>query len=61
MANPVISYNRVVARILFKLWTQNRLVTLWEGDLLLLKVYESSLSYMEGKPFDFMQSFYTAL
>ena len=27
----------------------------------MLKVYERPLSYAEGKPFDFMQSFYTAL
>ena len=27
----------------------------------MLKVYERSLSYAEGKPFDFTQSFYTAL
>ena len=33
---------------------------LWEGDLLHLEVYKGSLRYAERKPFDLMQSFYTA-
>ena len=40
--------------------------TISSGDLVgrwfvTLKVYERSLSYVEGKPSDFTQSFYTAL
>ena len=55
------NFNGMVARILIKVHARNHLVTLWEGNLSHLKVYEESLSYVEGKPFDFKQSFYTAL
>ena len=50
-----ISYDRVVARISIKLCARYHQVTFWEGDLLRLryKMYERSLSYAEGKPFDF--------
>ena len=57
----IISYNRVVTRVSNKLRAWNCLLTLWEGDLSSLKGYKRSLSYAEGKPFDFMQSFYSAL
>ena len=61
MPITAVSSNRIVARISIKLCTRNRQVTMCEGDLSRLKVYEESLSYAERKPFDFMQSFYTAL
>ena len=55
------SFSGMVTRTSIKLRTRNRLVTLWEGDLSRRKVYEESLSYAEMKPFDFTQSFYTAV
>ena len=56
-----VSFNGIVARISIKLGARNRLVTLCEGDLSRLKVYKELLSYVEGKPFEFIHSFYTAL
>ena len=50
-----VSSNRIVSRILIQLCAQNRQVTTCEDDLSCQEVYEESL------PFDFMQSFYTAL
>ena len=56
-----VGFNGIVARIsIIKICAQNCLVTLCEGDLSCLKVYEESLSYEERKLFDFTQSFYTA-
>ena len=54
-------YDRIIIRILIKLSTRNHLVALFEDDLSRLKVYKRSLSCVERKPFDFKQSFYTAL
>ena len=54
-------YYQSISRILIILRTQNHLVAFWEGDFSLSKVYEGSLGCAEGSPFDFMQSFYTAL
>ena len=52
---------RIIIRVLIKLSSRNHLVALCEDDLSRLKVYKRSLSCVERKPFDFMQSFYTAL
>ena len=52
---------QLVTRILIILRARNLLVNLWKGDLSHSKVYEGPLSYAEGKPFDFMKSFYSAL
>ena len=53
---------RLIARISIILRAQNYPVALWEGDLSLSKVYEGPHPGLcGGKPFDFKQSFYTAL
>ena len=61
MPIAAVSSNQIVARISIKLHAQNHQMTTCEGDLPQLKVYKESLSYAERKPFDFTQSFYTAL
>ena len=50
-----------VPRISIILRAQNRPVALGEGDLSQSELYEGPLSYAEGSPLTFTQSYYTAL